>query len=162
MKELVCQNNSTGTSLFLWWQTVWENYRTGLTTPDSVSEKITPEEQSPLKRRQVVWRNFSEQLTKKIVLKLAPIPQKEKNLPFMEIVVPFDRKKKSCPYKAGMKRLKLYKSSNLLLWKFTLYKPSSKAATRFLQLPTYPTVGDFSQQYLPTIRFQYSTFVEIE
>ena len=31
-----------------------------------------------------------------------------------------------------------------------------------MQLPTYPTAGEISQQYLPTIRFQYSTFVEIE
>ena len=32
----------------------------------------------------------------------------------------------------------------------------------FFQLPTYPTSGEFSQQYLPTVRFQSSTFVEIE
>ena len=32
---------------------------------DSVSEKITYKEQSPLIRRQVVWRNYSEQLTEK-------------------------------------------------------------------------------------------------
>ena len=37
----------------------------GLTSPDSVSEKITQEEQSPLIRRQVVWRNYSEQMTEK-------------------------------------------------------------------------------------------------
>ena len=40
-------------------------YSTGLTSPDSVSEKITQEEQSPLIRRQVVWRNYSEQMTEK-------------------------------------------------------------------------------------------------
>ena len=56
----------------------------------------------------------------------------------------------------------MYKSSNLLLWKLILWKSSSRAATRFLQLPTYPTAGEISQQYLPTIRFQWSTFVEIE
>ena len=32
---------------------------------DSVSEKITSEEQSPLIKRQVVWRNYSEQMTEK-------------------------------------------------------------------------------------------------
>ena len=32
----------------------------------------------------------------------------------------------------------------------------------FLQLPTNSTAGEISQQYLPTIRFQCSTFVEIE
>ena len=37
----------------------------GLASPDSVSEKITHEEQSPLIRRQVVWRNYSEQMTEK-------------------------------------------------------------------------------------------------
>ena len=31
-----------------------------------------------------------------------------------------------------------------------------------MQAPTYPTAGELSQQYLPTIRFQWSTFVEIE
>ena len=31
-----------------------------------------------------------------------------------------------------------------------------------MQLPTYPTADEISQQYLPTIRFQYSTFVKIE
>ena len=31
-----------------------------------------------------------------------------------------------------------------------------------MQLPTYPAAGEIFQQYLPTIRFQYSTFVEFE
>ena len=34
-------------------------------SPDSVSEKITEEEQSALIRRQVVWKNYSEQITEK-------------------------------------------------------------------------------------------------
>ena len=37
----------------------------GINIADSVSEKITSEEQSPLIRRQVVWRNYSEQMTEK-------------------------------------------------------------------------------------------------
>ena len=75
----------------------------------------------------------------------------------------FDQKKKSCPFEAGMNRLKSNKSSNLLLWKFILQKLSSTAATRsFHQLLTYPTTGEISQQYLLTIRFRCSTFIEIE
>ena len=38
---------------------------TGIHSADSVSEKITQEEQSPLIRRQFVWRNYSEQMTEK-------------------------------------------------------------------------------------------------
>ena len=37
----------------------------GINIADSVSEKITLEEQSPLKRRQVLWRNYFEQMTEK-------------------------------------------------------------------------------------------------
>ena len=61
-----------------------------------------------------------------------------------------------------MNWLKSYKSSKLLLWKVILQKSSSTAATRFFQLPTYPTTGEIPQQLLPTIRLQCSAFVEIE
>ena len=61
-----------------------------------------------------------------------------------------------------MNRLKSHKSGNLLLGKIILYISSSTAATRFFQQPTYPTTGEFSQKLLPTIRFQWSAFVEIE
>ena len=61
-----------------------------------------------------------------------------------------------------MNRLKSFKSSNLLLWNFILQKSSSTAATRFFQPPAYPITGEISQHHLPTIRFQCSTFVEIE
>ena len=74
----------------------------------------------------------------------------------------FDQKRKSCPYEAGMNRLKSYESGKLLLWKIILWKSSSTAATRSFQLPTYPTTDEISQQLLPTIRFQCSPFVEIE
>ena len=50
-----------------------------LTSPDSVSEKITQDDQSALIRREVVRRNYSEQNTEKqirLVLKLARSPQK--------------------------------------------------------------------------------------
>ena len=78
---------------FLYWQTVWENYSRRLTSLDSVSEKITQEEQSPLIRRQVIKRKYSEEMTKnKIVLKLAPSPQKEKHLAYMEIAVALTKK----------------------------------------------------------------------
>ena len=50
---------------FLWWQTVWENFSRGLTSPDSVCAKINQAEQSPLIGRQVVCRNYTEQMTEK-------------------------------------------------------------------------------------------------
>ena len=65
MKELVWQNNSSGTCSPFMVTDCLGNYSMGLTSPDSVSEKITQEEQSPLIRRQVVWRNYSEQMTEK-------------------------------------------------------------------------------------------------
>ena len=42
-----------------------EKFSRGFKSPDSVSEKITQAEQSPLIRRQVVWRNYTEQMTEK-------------------------------------------------------------------------------------------------
>ena len=65
MKVLVCENNSSGTSssfmvtdclgkLFKW-----------INVADNVSEKITQQVQRPLIRRQVVWRNYFEQMTEK-------------------------------------------------------------------------------------------------
>ena len=148
---------------FLWWQTIWENYSRGLTSPDSVSEKITQQEQSPLIMRQVVWRNYSEQMTEKQnSVKTCTKSPKQETPPIYWNRCRFDQKRISCQYKAGMNRWKSYKSSNSLLWKFSLQKTSLAAATRFLQLPTYRTAGEISQHYLPTIRFQYSTFVEIE
>ena len=65
MKELVCQNNSSGISSLLWQQIVWQKISRRLTSPDSVSEKITQAQQSPLITRQVVWRNYNEQMTEK-------------------------------------------------------------------------------------------------
>ena len=163
MKELVCQNNSSGTSSpFMVTDCLWKIFKGINIARQHVSEKITQEEQSPLIRRQVVWRNYSEQLTEKqnSVKNCTKAPKKE-TPPINGNRCSFDQKRKSCPYKAGMKRLRSYRSSNLLLWKIFLWK-SSTAASRFLQQPTYPTAGEFFQQYLPTIKFQYSTFIEIE
>ena len=83
---------------------------------DRLSGKITQEEQSPLIRRQVVWRNYSEQTTKKQnSVKTCTKSPKRETPPIYGNRCSFDQKRKSCPYKAGMKRLKSYKSSNLLL-----------------------------------------------
>ena len=67
-------------------------------------------------RRQVVWRNYSEQMNEK--------PQnvenctrclKKKTPPIPGNRCSSDQKRKSCPYKAGNNWLKSYKSSKLLL-----------------------------------------------
>ena len=117
MKELVCPNNSSGTSSpfmvtdCLWKlfkrsyiarQRVWENHSRGTKSPDKATGCL----------EKLLWTNGWKT---KIVLKLAPSPQKEKHLPFLEIVVVLTKKREICPYKAGMKRLKWYNSSNSLL-----------------------------------------------
>ena len=43
-----------------------ESFSRGLTSPDSMSEKITQAEQSPLIRRHVYGRNYTEQIPEKI------------------------------------------------------------------------------------------------
>ena len=63
MKVLVCENNSSGASyLFMVTECLGKLF-TGIDIAESVSKKITEEEQSPLISRQVVWRNYSEQKT---------------------------------------------------------------------------------------------------
>ena len=60
-------------SAWLWKQLKWNKFPfygdrldiQGINIADSVSERITSEEQSPLIRRQVVWRKYSEQMTEK-------------------------------------------------------------------------------------------------
>ena len=116
MKELVWQNNSSGTSSPFMVTDCLGIYSRGLTSPDSVSEKITQEEQSPLIRRQVVWRNYSEQMTEKQnSVKICTKSTRKETPPIYGNRCSFDQKRKSCPYKAGIKWLKSYKSSNLLL-----------------------------------------------
>ena len=61
---------------------------TTINIADSVSEKLTKDEQSPLIRRQVVWNNCFEQITEKQKsVKTCTESQKKKHLPFMEILV---------------------------------------------------------------------------
>ena len=116
MKELVWQNNSSGTSSPFMVTDCLGIYPRGLTSPDSVSEKISQEEQSPLIRRQVVWRNYFEQMTEKQnSVKICTKSTKRETPPNYGNRFSFDLKRKSCPYKAGMKWLKSYKSSNLIL-----------------------------------------------
>ena len=64
-KSLYVKTNQIEKIPLLWLQTVWEKFIRGLTSPDSVSKKITQLEQSPLMRRQIVLRNYSEQMTEK-------------------------------------------------------------------------------------------------
>ena len=146
---LVCGNNSSRTS-----------------SPFMVTDSLG----KSFKRSKVPW--WGDKLSAEITLnkwlkeqnsvKTCTKSPKMETTPFYGNRCNFDKKRKSCPYKKSMKRLKSYKNSNLLVWKFILWKFSSTAATRFLQLPTYSTAGEVSQQYLPTIRFQCSNFVEIE
>ena len=120
-------------------------------------------EQSALIRRQVVWKNYIEQMTvKQNIVETCARSLKKETLVIYRNSCSFDQKGKSCSYKAGMNRLKSYKSSNMLLWKFSFWRSSSTAATRFFQLPTNPVTGKISQEYLPTVRFQCSAFVKIE
>ena len=88
------------------------------------------------------------------MLKVAPSPQKRKHLSYMEIVVASTKKGKSCPYKAGMNRLKSYKSSNMLLCKIILSISFPTTATRFFQQRTYLTTDEVRHQYLLTITIQ--------
>ena len=73
----------------------------------------------------------------------------------------FDQNRKGCPDKAGMNRLKSYKSSNLLLCKIILQISFPTTLTRFFQLRTYSTTGEVSHQYLLTIRIQCSNLSKL-
>ena len=101
---------------FLWRVTVWGKTSRGLKSPDSVSQKITQTEQGSLIRRQVVCRNYTEQMTEKqSSVKTCTRSLKKETPPIYGNRCSFDRKRKICPFKAVMNRLKSYKSSNLLL-----------------------------------------------
>ena len=65
MKELLCQNKSSGTSYPLMVTDCLGKVSRVLKSPDTVSEKITQVEETLPIRRQVVWRNYSEQMTEK-------------------------------------------------------------------------------------------------
>ena len=94
MTEFVCHNNSSGTfspimvtdclrKLFkginISRQQVWENHSIGIESPDKVTGCL----------EKLLWTN---EWKNKTLLKLAPSPQKEKHLPFMEIVVTLTKK----------------------------------------------------------------------
>ena len=55
---------------------------------------MTEVEQSPLIKRQIVWRNYCEQMTEKqnSVGKFAPNPQKKKQLLYLEFFVASSKK----------------------------------------------------------------------
>ena len=95
------------------------------------------------------------------MLKRAPSPQKETS-PIYGNRYSFDQTRKSCPYKAGMNRLKSNKCSNLLIWTSIIYKTFPTTATHFFQLPMYPTIGKVSHQYLLTIRILCSTLSKLK
>ena len=109
MKVLVCENNSSGTSSPVLMTDSLGKIFTGINIADI-------EEQNPLIRRQVVWRNYSEQWTEKqnSVKTCTKSPRKE-TTPIYRNRCCFDQRRKSCPNKAGRNRLKTYKSGNLLL-----------------------------------------------
>ena len=67
-------------------------------------------------KREVVWGNYSEQMTEKQngVKTCTKSPKKE-TLPIYGNRSSFDQKGKHCRYKAGINRVESYKSSNLLL-----------------------------------------------
>ena len=62
MKVLVCENKSSAKSSPFMVTNCLGKLFTRITVAVSVSKKITLEEQSPLKRRQVVWRKNTEQM----------------------------------------------------------------------------------------------------
>ena len=87
---------------------------------DSVSEKINQGERSPLIRRQVVWRNYSEQMTEKQNIAKTCTKSPEKKTPSIyRNRCNFDQKRKGYR-KADINRLKSYKSSNFLLCKIII------------------------------------------
>ena len=65
MKEIVCQNNSSGTSSpFMVTDCPGKIFK-GINIARQLFEKIAQAEQSPLIRRQVVYRNYTEQMTER-------------------------------------------------------------------------------------------------
>ena len=116
MEVLVCENSSSGKSSPFMVTDCLGKSITGINVADNVSEKITQDEQRPLIRRQVIWRYYSEQMTEKqnSVKTCTKYPKKETPALYGSSCS-FDQKRKGCPYKAGMNRLKSYKSSNLPL-----------------------------------------------
>ena len=79
----------------------------GINIADSVSKKITQEEQSPLIRRQVVWTKFSEQMTEnQNSVKTCTQSAKKETPSIYGNRCRFDQKRNGCPYKVDVNRLK--------------------------------------------------------
>ena len=140
-KELVCQNNSSGTSSLLMVtdclgkiftrinlarQRVRENHSSGTESLDKVTGCL----------EKLLWTNDWKK--NKIVLKLAPGPLEKETPPMYGNRCSFDKKRKSCPYKAGMNRLKSCKGSNLLLWKLHSLKLFLNSSNSLLPTTTVP------------------------
>ena len=116
MKVLVSEDNSSGTSSPFMVTDCLGKLFTGTNVADNVSEKITQEEQRSLVGRQFFWRNYSEQMTEKQNnVKTCTKSPKQETPPIYGNRCSSDQKRKSCPNKAGLNRLKSYKNSNLLL-----------------------------------------------
>ena len=119
-KELVCQNNSSGSSSPFMVTVCLAKLFTGINIARRRVWEIHSSGTLSLIRRQVVWRNYYEQMTEKrnSVKTCTRSSLKKETPPINGNRFSFDQKKKGCPYKAGMIQLKSYKSSNLLIWKF--------------------------------------------
>ena len=82
------------------------------------------------------------------MLKLAPSPQKGKQLPYMAIVVASNKKGNV----VHTRQVKFIKKQQLATLKNHFLKSFPTTATLFFQLPTHPTTGEVYHQYLQTIR----------
>ena len=123
MKVLVCEYNSSGTCSTFKVRDCLGNLFAGSYIADIVSEKITCEEQTHLIGRQLVWSNYSEQMTEgQKSFKNCTMTPKKETPPIYGNRWSFDQKTKSCPNKTDMNRLKSYKSSKLLLYKIIFRK----------------------------------------
>ena len=115
MKKLICQNNSSGASSPFMVTDCLRKTFTGINVADSVSEKITYEKQSPLIWRQVVWRNYIEQMTEKQnSVNSGTLSLKNKIPTIYGNHCSFDQKTKKSPNKVGYNQLESYISGNLL------------------------------------------------
>ena len=100
MKVLVCENNSSVTSSRILMTDCLGKLFTGIQSADSVSEKITLEEQSPLISQKVVWSNYSEQMTEKQnSVKTCTKSLKRETPPIYGNRCSSDQRRKSCPKK---------------------------------------------------------------
>ena len=82
-------------------------------------------------KRQVDWRNYSEQMTENenSVKTRTKSPKKEASSIYGNRCS-FDQKRKGCPYRVAINRLKSYKSSKLQLCKIILEISFPTTATR--------------------------------